>query len=431
MSDANVIDLGYEARPQFEPFHRRVQRWSVIVAHRRAGKTVACVMDLIDAALRSDKPNARFAYIAPYFAQAKDVAWTYVRQYAGLVPGVTIHEQELRVDFQNGARVRLYGADNYERLRGIYLDGVILDEFGDMDPRAWVEVIRPALADRKGWACFIGTPKGRNHFAQIWDEATAKPAEWFSLMLRASDTGIVPAEELNAARAVMSEDQYRQEFECSFDAAVVGAFYGRLIEQAEAQGRIGHVAWEPNVPVQTWWDLGVDDATAIWFAQVIGREIRLIDYYENSGMGLDHYAKELRARDYVYGAHVLPHDVQVRELSTGQSRYAFLAQLGIRGTVAKAHAVEDGVNAVRAALPRCWFDRDRCSRGIEALRNYRREWNDKLKALSQRPLHDWSSHAADAFRYGIYQHRPAEVEWVMGVPRHIAMGHRPTTARMD
>jgi phage terminase large subunit len=433
VSDAQPIDTGYVARPQFEPFHMRLgrQRWAVIVAHRRAGKTVACVNDLLDAALRCELPEPRFAYIAPYFAQAKDIAWAYLKRFAGVIPGAIAHEQELRIDLPNGGRVRLYGADNYERLRGIYLDGVVLDEFGDMDPRAWSEVIRPALADRKGWAVFIGTPKGRNHFAEIWNQAQDRPDEWYSLILKASQTGIVDPIELADSRSVMSEDQYNQEFECSFDAAVVGSYYGKLIEKAENEGRIGHVQWEPQIPVQTWWDLGIDDSTAIWFAQVLGREIRLIDYYENSGVGLDHYAKVLKDKDYVYGQHMLPHDVQVHELSTGKSRFAFLAGLGIRGTVVRKHSVEDGINSVRSIIPRCWFDRTKCARGIEALRQYRQDWDDKLKAFKGRPLHDWSSHAADSFRYGAFSIRPAEVEWVRGVPRYINDGPRQQTALME
>jgi len=433
VSDAQPIDTGYVARPQFEPFHMRLgrQRWAVIVAHRRAGKTVACVNDLLDAALRCELPEPRFAYIAPYFAQAKDIAWAYLKRFAGVIPGAIAHEQELRIDLPNGGRVRLYGADNYERLRGIYLDGVVMDEFGDMDPRAWSEVIRPALADRKGWAVFIGTPKGRNHFAEIWNQAQDKPDEWYSLILKASQTGIVDPIELADSRSVMSEDQYNQEFECSFDAAVVGSYYGKLIEKAENEGRIGNVAWEPQIPVQTWWDLGIDDSTAIWFVQILGREIRLIDYYENSGVGLDHYAKVLKDKDYVYGSHMLPHDVQVHELSTGKSRFAFLAGLGIRGTVVRKHAVEDGINSVRSILPRCWFDRTKCARGLEALRQYRQEWSDKLKAFKGSPLHDWSSHGADAFRYGAFTVRPAEVEWIRGVPRYINDAPRQQTAVME
>lgn len=423
--------IPYRPRSQFQPFHDRDKRWAVIVAHRRAGKTVACINDLIRAAITCDKPEPRFAYIAPYYAQAKDVAWAYLKRFTASIPGAVTNEQELRVDLPGGGRVRLYGADNYERLRGIYLDGVIVDEFGDVDPRAWSEVIRPALADRKGWAVFIGTPKGRNHFAEIWNQAQDKPDEWYSLILKASQTGIVDPIELADSRSVMSEDQYNQEFECSFDAAVVGSYYGKLIEKAENEGRIGNVAWEPQIPVQTWWDLGIDDSTAIWFVQILGREIRLIDYYENSGVGLDHYAKVLKDKDYVYGQHMLPHDVQVHELSTGKSRFAFLAGLGIRGTVVRKHAVEDGINSVRSILPRCWFDKGKCARGVEALRQYRQEWDDKQKAFRGRPLHDWSSHAADSFRYGAFSARPAEVEWIRGVPRYINDAPRQQTALME
>lgn len=425
-----VIETGYEARSQFEPFHLRRQRWAAIVAHRRAGKTVACVNDLLDAALRCQLPEPRFAYIAPFYSQAKDIAWAYLKRFALPIPGAVAHEQELRVDLPNGGRVRLYGADNYERLRGIYLDGVVMDEYGDMDPRAWSEVIRPALADRKGWAVFIGTPKGRNHFAETWNQAKDNP-DWYSLMLKASQTGIVSADELADARASgMSEDQYNQEFECSFDAAVMGAYYGKLIERAENEGRIGNVPWEPNVPVETWWDLGIDDSTAIWFVQTIGREIRVIDYYEMSGVGLEHYAKVLKEKDYVYSRHILPHDVEVRELSTGKSRWAFLAGLGIKGTVARKHSVEDGINSVRSILSRCWFDKGKCSRGVEALRQYRQDWDDKLKAFKGRPLHDWCSHGSDAFRYGAFTVRPAEVEWIAGVPKYIDTA-KPQRARMD
>jgi hypothetical protein len=424
-----VIDTGYEARPQFDSFHARTQRWSIIVAHRRAGKTVACVNDLQDAALRCTLPEPRFAYIAPFYAQAKDIAWGYLKRFSSVIPGAVAHEQELRVDYPNGGRVRLYGADNYERLRGIYLDGVVPDEYGDMDPRVWPEVIRPALSDRKGWAAFIGTPKGRNHFSDLWKQAQGNP-EWFTLMLKASETGIIPPEELADARASMSDDQYAQEFECSFDAAVVGAYYGKLIEQAELAGRIGNVPWEPQLPVNTWWDLGVNDATVIWFVQYLGREIRVIDHYSASGAGLDHYAKVLKEKPYVYGRHVLPFDVEVTELGTGKSRYAMLASLGIRATVCKRHEIEDRINAVRANLHRCYFD-TKCAIGIEALRQYRREWNDKLKAFKNNPLHDWTSDHADAFGYGIYDYRPAEVQWVNGKPQHIPGIGRAAQARMD
>lgn len=400
-----TIDLGYRPREQFVNFHKRTKRWSSIVAHRRCGKTVACVGDLIDAAYRCDKPDPRFAYVAPFYSQAKDIAWSYLRRFTAADSEVRTFESELRVDLPardgSTARLRLYGADNYERLRGVYFDGVILDEYGDMDPRAWSEVIRPALSDRQGWAVFIGTPKGRNHFWELWDQAQGRD-DWFTLRLRASDTGIIPPPELADAKLSMSDDQYAQEYECSFDAAVIGSYYGKLMDTADADGRVTSVPHAPELQVYTWWDLGIDDATAIWFVQQAGRDIRVIDYYENSGAGLEHYAALLRSKPYVYAdrGHFLPHDVEVTELGTGKSRFAFLAGLGVRGTVVPRLEIEDGINAVRRILPRCWFDKTKCAHGLEALRQYRKEWDDRLKAFKQRPLHDWSSHAADAFRYG-------------------------------
>lgn len=393
------IETGYVARSQFVPFHTRKQRWSVLVAHRRAGKTVACVNDLIDAALRCKLPEPRFAYLAPYYAQAKDVAWNYLKRYTAPITGSAIHEAELRVDLPNGGRVRLYGADNYDRLRGIYLDGVVLDEYGDMDPRAWSEVIRPALSDRSGWASFIGTPKGRNHFCEVYEGALTDK-DWLAQMLKASETGILPESELADARKAMTEDQYAQEYECSFQAAVVGAYFARELNAAEENRRIGRVIHEGGIAVHTAWDLGIGDSTAIWFVQTIGREVRIIDYLENSGVGLDWYAKELDRKPYKYGEHILPHDAEVKELGTGKSRLETLNSLGIRNTrIIPAQSVEDGINAARVYMSRCWFDKEKCRQGLEALRMYRREWDEKRKVFKDRPLHDWTSHAADAFRY--------------------------------
>lgn len=401
MGTVQRIDLGYRARPQFVPFHLRKQRWSCIVAHRRAGKTVACIMDLVDAALRCEKPNPRFAYIAPFYAQAKDVAWAYFKQFTAPIPGVEVHESELRIDLPNGARLRLYGADNYDRMRGVYFDGAVLDEYGDMDPRAWAEVIRPALSDRKGWATFIGTPKGRNHFYEIWQAAKENPSEWFTLMLRASETGLLPPEELEDARKVMTPEQYEQEYECSFDAAILGAYYGREMQRLEAEGRIRSVPYDPSLPVYTGWDLGLDDATAIWFVQVAGAEVRVIDYLETNNEALSSIARSLlNERPYMYGEHYLPHDAEIRELMTAKSRKDTLESLGVRPVrVAPRQNVEEGINAVRNLLPRCVFDEKKCARGIEALRNYQREWDDKLKTFRKTPRHDWASHGADAFRY--------------------------------
>lgn len=396
-----TIDCGYRPRLQFESFHKRQQRFACIVAHRRAGKTVACVNDLQDGALRCQNTRPRFAYLSPFLKQSKTVAWDYLK--AAMDPlrvlGAQINESELRVDYHNGGQVRLYGADNMDALRGIYLDGVVLDEFADMDPRVWSEVIRPALADRKGWAVFIGTPKGRNEFYKLFERSKSE-ADWFSLMLKASETGLIDKDELDLARRDLSEDQYAQEFECSFEAAIVGAYYGKLMRLAEEDKRITGVPYEPTAQVYTAWDLGIRDSTAIWFAQVVGREIRLIDYYEATGADLGHYVREIVGKPYLYAGHIVPHDAQAKELGTGKSRLEVLESLGLKNiTVAPMHRVEDGINAVRTIIPRCWFDAKKCSRGIDALKLYRSEFDDKLQSLKPRPVHDWASHAADAFRY--------------------------------
>lgn len=393
------ISIGYQARPQFVPFHRRRQRWACLVAHRRAGKTVACVADLIDAALRCQKPEGRFAYVAPLFVQAKDVAWAYVKRFCAPIPDVQFNEAELRADLPNGSRVRLYGADNYDRMRGVYLDGVILDEYADMPPAAWGEVIRPALADRQGWATFIGTPKGRNAFWEIWERAKGDP-EWIAIMLKASQTGLLANSELIAARAEMTPEQYEQEFECSFEAAILGAYYGREVAQAERDGRITEVQYETALPVHTAWDLGIGDATAIWFFQVAGDTVRVIDHYEAHGHGLAHYAQVLASKPYAYGTHYLPHDARAKDLGTGRTRVETLNQLtGKWPTVLAQNDVMDGINAGRLTMGKCWFDAVRCRDGLEALRQYRADYDEKARTFRDRPRHDWTSHSADAFRY--------------------------------
>lgn len=371
------------------------------MTHRRAGKTVACIHDLQRQALRCPSVRPRFAYLSPFLRQSKAVAWDYLRaaMSSARVAGATAHESELRVDYPGGAQVRLYGADNPDAMRGVYFDGIVLDEYADMDPRVWSEIIRPALADRRGWAVFIGTPRGRNAFFELWRRSQTEEG-WFSMMLKASQSGLIPDSELQLARRDLTEEQYAQEFECSFDAAVVGAYYGKLMARAEAERRVAGVPYDPAAPVWTAWDLGIRDATAIWFAQVIGREIRIIDYYEASGVDLGHYVREINARPYAYAGHIVPHDAQAKELGTGKSRLEVMESLGLRPiALAPLHRVEDGINAVRMFLPKCWFDARKCARGIDALKLYRAEYDDKLQALRPHPVHDWTSHAADSFRY--------------------------------
>lgn len=394
-----TIDLGYRPRDQFVGFHERKERWACLVAHRRAGKTVACVADLIDAALRCEKPAPRFAYVAPFYVQAKDVAWSYVKRMTRDIPGTIFNEAELRVDLPGDRRIRLYGADNYDRLRGIYVDGVILDEYADMPPAAWGEVIRPALADRQGWAVFIGTPKGRNAFYDVYERSRTQP-DWFCSVLRASETGLLIPSELEAARAEMTPEQYEQEFECSFDAAILGAYYGREIAALERAGRIADVPMDPALPVHTAWDLGIGDATAIWFFQVVGPELHVIDHYEAHGHGLAHYAAVLQAKPYKYGKHYVPHDANARDLGSGRTRVETLRDLmGAYPIVLRPNDVMDGINALRVSMPLSRWDASRCREGLEALRQYRSEYDEKLKTFKDRPRHDWTSHTADAARY--------------------------------
>ena len=399
------IAIQYKPRRAFDPLHDRTEREAVVVAHRRAGKTVACINELIKGAVTCTRHEPRFAYVAPYYAQAKDVAWSYLKQFARGVPGVTFHESELRCDLPNGGRIRLYGAENADRLRGVYLDGVVMDEVADMDPRVWPEVVAPTLIDRQGWAVFIGTPKGMNAFAKMYEAAVTDPTQ-LALLLRASETGLLPADELERIQKRMTAEQYDQEFECSFTAAIRGAYYGKEMSAALSEGRILPLAYEHELGVETWWDIGVGDSTAIWFVQRAGQWLNVIDYYEASGENIAHYAKAIHAKPYTYSRHIAPHDIANRDWSQPsehiQTRQEVAIGLGIRfEVVPRVKAIDDRINAVRLTLPRCRFDPVKCARGIEALQQYRTAWNDKMQVFADHPLHNWASNGADAFGTGI------------------------------
>ena len=373
------------------------RRFGVLICHRRFGKTVLAVSRLCRNAA-SGRETYRGAYIAPTYRQAKDVAWDYIKKIA-VAAGAKVNESELRVDFRNGARIRLYGAENPDSLRGLNLCDVVFDEVAQMPYSMWSEIVLPMILATHGRALFLGTPKGKNALWKVWENARLHSEEWTALMYRASETGILSAEDPDLARRETSEAEYEQEYECSFTAAVVGAYYGRLMEQLDRDGRISSVPHQPGYPVTTAWDLGFSDSTSIWFAQVVGREVHVIDYYQASGAGLEHYVKVLQERGYAYGEHLLPHDAAASELGTGTTRLETLRRLGIRGRVLPMTTVDDGINAVRLLLPRCWFDEKRCAQGLEALRLYQREWDEKAQDFRARPLHDWTSHGADAFRY--------------------------------
>lgn len=421
-----VIETGYTPRPLQALLHASLKRFNVIVCHRRFGKTIFSINEIIDQALRCEKKNPQYAYLAPTYGQAKRVAWDYIKDFTKNIPGVETNEADLRVDItrpDRGDRIRimLLGAENPGSIRGIYLDGIILDEFAECDPLVWSTVVRPALSDRLGWAVFIGTPRGTNHLYDIYQHARANAGEWFSVAYKASETGIIPISELEAARQIMSEPEYAQEYEVSFSAALIGAYYGKELEKMENENRITKVPYDPALPVITAWDLGISDTTAIWFVQINGKSVQAIDYLETSGAGLDYYVGELKNKGYNYDRHLLPHDAAARDLSTGKTRVQTLQSMGLRNieVVAKL-SVEDGINASRLLLSKMWIDMEKCERGIDALKNYERKWDNKNKIYQARPLHNWASHGSDSFRtlaVGINEDRPSMDELQRSLPR--------------
>lgn len=353
-------------------------------------------------------------HMAPEAKQVRKLMWDGIDKHGRRVIDQAFpkeirkgqNDQEMKIELVNGSIWQCVGSDNYNSLVGANPVGIVFSEWSLADPRAW-DFLRPILAENGGWALFIYTPRGRNHGARLLDVAKNE-ANWFWQVLTVDDTHSLTPDQLAQERRELvrqyGEDDadaiFRQEYYCSFDSANRGAYYGKLIEAAEKDNRIGRVPYEPTQPVVTAWDLGIGDSTAIWFAQLIGREVRLIDYLESSGVGLDWYAKQLQSRPYVYADHMLPHDADVSELGTGRRRIDVLRQLGLsQARIVKKLSVDDGIQAVRSLLPRCWMDAAKCERGIDALRQYQREWDDERQAFKPKPLHDWTSHAADALRY--------------------------------
>lgn len=328
----------------------------------------------------------------------------------------TTRENEMFMKFVNGATWQVVGSDNYNSLVGSPPIGVVFSEWSLADPQAWA-YMRPILLDNGGWAFFIFTPRGRNHAWKTLQTALKEPG-WFGESLTVEDTGRFTPEQLASERRELidlygeefGESAFQQEYYCSFDAAIVGAYYAKLLQTADKEKRVARVPYEPSLPVDTAWDLGIGDPTAIWFIQETPHETRWIDYYESSGAALDHYVKILREKPYAYRDHYLPHDAEVKELGTGRSRVETLKSLGVNNiTIVPAQSVDDGINAMRMLLPRSWFDAEKCERGLNALRQYRAEFDDKHKTLKPRPVHDWASHGSDAARtYAMGRKPPAK-----------------------
>lgn len=407
MSAAQVIDLysGYHPRPHQLAVSKALEshRFVVVVMHRRAGKTFGSIYELLEHALANPKPNARYAYIAPTFTQAKQIAWdgsTGLKNAARFVEGVLFNESELRCDLPNGARIKLGGAENDQGWRGLYHDGVVLDEVAQMPSHFWPEVIRPTLSDRQGWALFIGTPAGEDAFFDLYEHArSGEDPAWTALLFRWQDTDTLPLAEIESARRDMSPEQFAREYECAFSAGIEGSYYSRALDDAMNQGRIRSVLYDPRLKTYTGWDLGFGDATGIWVAQPAGGEIRVLRYYEDRNRKLGDYDAILRATGWNYTQDLLPHDVAQHELTLGRSREEVLRSLGRPVRVMPAVRKDDQIEAVRNFLPKCVFDKDGTEHGRRALRHFRVRpvSRGQLRTEGREPLHDWSSHAADAF----------------------------------
>lgn len=345
-------------------------------------------------------------HMLPTAAQARMVVWDnidddgrrIIDQVFPLALRKRTNSNEMKIELKNGSIWQLCGSDNYNRLVGPNPVGVVFSEFSLADPKGW-SYIKPILRKNGGWAIFIFTPRGKNHAHDLYQSFKQIP-DYFTSLLTISDTGILTEDDMEAERREGTpEAEIQQEYFCSFTAPNEGSYYGKLIQDAEQEKRITSVPWESSLPVHTAWDLGINDETSIWFFQLYGKEVRLIDHYKNNGEALNHYVNVMHRKPYTYGQHILPHDINVRELGSGTTRLRQLEQLGLKSNIVlTASPVNEGINSVRALLPRCWFDQGKCESGLKSMRHYQKEWDDKRKVFKKTPLHDWSSHDADAFR---------------------------------
>jgi hypothetical protein len=404
-----TVPVNYTPRPYQLPILRALDngmRRIVWVAHRRSGKDKTCIN--IVAKKMLERIGAYY-YVFPTYNQGRKILWDGIdkdgRRFLDHFPIELLdgkpNDSEMKLRFKNGSLFQVIGSDNIDSIVGTNPVGVVLSEYSLQDPTAW-GYLRPILAENGGWAIFVYTPRGENHGYDIYELAKSSP-DWFCRMDRASDTKVIPQEVLDQERAEIirlygNDALYQQEYECNFTVPISGAYYAEHISRAYRDGRVGNVPHEPTLTVDTWWDLGVNDRMAIWLTQSVGQELRAIDYIEGTGQGLPFYIGKLNEKGYVYGKHTAPHDIEVRELTSGKSRRDTAASLGIRFDVAPKLPIIDGIDAVRNVFSKCWFDAVKCRDGLNALKNYRKQYDEKRKTYLNTPYHDWSSNGADAFR---------------------------------
>lgn len=405
--EAKIILNSFQPRgyqlPILDAIENKGYKRVVAILPRRAGKDVTAFQLCIRTCLRK---VCVIYYIFPTYAQAKKVIWDSItnsgKRILDYIPDSLVeskNSQEMKIRFKNGSLLQFVGSDNYDSLMGTNPQGVIFSEYALQDPRAY-QYIRPILTANQGWALFISTPRGKNHLWELFQIAQQNP-DWFAYRLTVEDTNHIPLSEIEKEKheGIMSDDLIQQEYYCSFDMGVEGAYYAKYLDKMRVNGQISTVPWENGFKVHTAWDLGVRDSTTIIFFQVAGQTIRIIDCYENSKQGLEHYVKIIEQKPYSYGRHIAPHDIAVQEFGSGMTRIAKAKDLGINFTIANNLAIEDGIESVRSVLSKVWVDDIKCSPLIKALENYRQEYDVKKKVYKNHPLHDWSSHWADAMRY--------------------------------
>ena len=391
--------------PIFRALDSGIRR-AVWVAHRRSGKDKTCINLVVKKML--ERVGAYY-YVFPTYNQGRKILWDGIdrdgNKFLSHFPLEIIegkpNETEMKLKLKNGSLFQIVGSDNIDAIVGTNPIGVIFSEYSLQDPNVW-GYVRPILAENDGWAIFVFTPRGENHAYDIYELAKNDPS-WFCRMDTVKDTKVISQEILDQERREIkrlygNDALYLQEYECNFSVPIAGAYYAELIMMAYADGKVGHVPHEPRLSVDTWWDLGINDKMSIWFTQSVGIETRVIDHFEDNGKGFPHYIGKLKEKPYVYGTHTAPHDIQVRELTSGKSRRDTASELGISFAVAPRLPIHEGIDAVRGLFGSCWFDAEKCKDGLNALKNYRKQWNDERKTYDNKPYHDWSSNSADAFR---------------------------------
>lgn len=401
MPDELRIPLGYTPRAWALRAHVGMTRCrnSVVVAHRRSGKTVATLAQLVQDVFACPLPRPQGAYICPTAAQARKVAWPYLMQMLGDIPGVQAREFTLEFRLRGGGVIMLASGEQYDRLRGLYLDVAVVDESADCPDALISQVLLPALADRKGKLIQIGTVKGRGPFWKSYQRAAADGASYGELFLP-KDTGALDDQELERLRELMGEESFRQEMLCDPDAAVAGSYWADAVRTAYATGRVTRVPYVEGLGVVVALDLGISDATAAWICQVHrGGEIRLLAYREWSNVGFMRILEELRSLEFPIDRWIGPHDLAVREFTSGERRIDAALERGIEFEIAPRLPLIDGIEAVRRALGRMVFDQVGCSDGLDKIALYRSQYDPVRRVLSKNPVHDYTSHAADALRY--------------------------------